>query len=157
MVRLGLGMCAALFTLMLLIPVPMARVGTSVRLTPGATVTARPDGRIGASANLRTWTSLPQDTRVEVPAPQAFVGLQEVSSFAATGPGPEAAATIFQVIAPRAALRAGPAPDARVIGRLKIGQRVEILARLDRDWPYVRLLDSKTEGFVSTSELEPAP
>lgn len=156
MVRLGLGICAALFTLMLLIPVPMARVGTPVRLTGGAAVTAGPDGRIGASANLRTWTSLPQDSHVEVPTPQVFVGLHEVASFAATAPAPEAAATIFQVIAPRAALRAGPAPDARVIGRLKIGQRVEVMARLDRDWPYVRLLDKKTEGFVSKSELEPA-
>lgn len=157
MVRLGLGICAVLFTLMLLIPVPMARIGTPVRLTSGATVTTRPDGRIGASANLQTWTSLPQDTRVEIPAPQAFVGLHEVSSFAATAPGPETAATLFQVIAPRAALRADPAPNARVIGRLKIGQRVEVLTRLERDWPYVRLLDSKTEGFVSMSDLEPAP
>lgn len=157
MVRLGLGICAALFTLMLLIPVPMVRVGTPVRLGPDAALTARPDGRIGASSNLRTWTSLPPDTRVEVPAPQVFVGLHEVSSFAATASGPEAAETVFRVIAPRAALRARPAPDARVIDRLKIGQRVEVLAQLYPDWPYVRPLDGKAEGFVSLSDLEPAP
>jgi hypothetical protein len=133
----------------------MARVGKPVQPTSVTGASFRPDGRIGAPPSLQHWASLEIDTRVEVPAPQLFVGLSEVSSFGAvTEEG--AAPTAYRITAPRAALRAGPALREREIGRLNIGQRVEVMTSFDREWLYVRLLDGKSEGYVHETELEPA-
>lgn len=155
MVRLGLGVCAVSFTVMLLIPVPMARVGVPVSPSPFMAATSRADGPIGAPADRPAWTSLAPDTRVEVPAPRLFTGLSDVSSFGVTteaAPAP----TIYRIAAPRAALRAGPAVGEREIGRLKIGERVEVLTIYDQSWLYVRLADGTTEGYVNETDLAPA-
>jgi hypothetical protein len=155
MVRLGLGMCALAFAVMLLIPVPMARVSKTLATPRAVLVSIRPEGRVGAPVVDHSPLTLAGDTHVEVPAPQRFEGLSEVSSFGATVEEP-AAPLVYRISAPRAALRAGPDLRERALARLNIGQTVEVMTAYDHQWMFIRLPDGQTEGYVNKSDIEAA-
>ncbi|MGL4279851.1 MAG: hypothetical protein ACRCS0_05750 [Albidovulum sp.] len=180
MVRLGLGICAAVFAVMLLIPVqlhPDRRGAFDAPVSqlkqnglPSLSPVAPP--RAGAAL-----VSLPEEIAGEVPAP----AMPEVASIAAMS-GPSAASEaaadesakrrqldlelgirpfmtppdVYRVAVPQAELRAGPSVHERGTSLLAAGDRVEVLSRYAERWAFVRLADGTTEGYLDATMLSPA-
>lgn len=177
MVRWGLGICAAVFAVMLLIPVPL-RPDSYSQVESRAPQAARQNlSAIAAPRAGAALMSLPDAGPAEVPAPDRL----DAASIAATSaplipsetlpepsvdrtllvpalairpvkPAPEA----YRVAAPKADLRAGPSSLERSTALLAEGDRVEVLSRFADRWVFVRLADGTTEGYLDVTLLSPA-
>lgn len=181
MVRWGLGFCAVLFTVMLLIPVPLrpganehgraeARTAENLPVSQKLSPVAAP--RAGAAL-----MSLPDSGPAEVPVP-AMPEVENIAIAAEVAPSldlmPKVSAEkaglnpalailkdkprkeFYQVTASAADLRAGPSPRERSTLQLAKGEKVELLSRFADRWFYVRLADGKTEGYLDATFLSPA-
>lgn len=180
MVRWGLGVFAAVLTVMLLIPAPLRpdRHGhaDTPQGQPGA-VGLQTSSRVAAPQLGVALMSLPEEAPAEAPVPV----MPEAPGIAATtapvipsAPLPEPPgdpARLAQALAPLPAkfrsdvysvavagaeLRAGPSSLERGISLLAEGDRVEVLSRYADRWVFVRLADGTTEGYLDATLLSPA-
>ena len=185
MVRWGLGICAVVFTVMLLIPVPL-RPGAGERGHAEARAADTRPNNLPVSQGLspvaapRAGTalmSLPDSGPVEVPAP-AMPDLASITALTTPDAPPEVLPDVaakktdlipalavlkakprkefYEVTAGTADLRAGPSSRERSILQLDHGERVELLSRFADRWFFVRLADGKTEGYLDATLLSPA-
>jgi hypothetical protein len=180
MVRWGLGICAVVFAVMLLIPVPLRPDRHGHADAPASQFTKHGLPNLSPVAPPRAGAallSLPEQFAGEVPAP----AMPEVANIAsipapiipfATLPEPAGGHThlvpakavapakvrpeVYRVTVQRAELRAGPSIRDRGISLLSDGDRVEVLSRYADRWFFVRLADGKTEGYLDATLLSPA-
>lgn len=180
MVRWGLGICAAVFAVMLLIPVPLRPDRHGHADAPALQFTKQGLPSLSPAAPPRAGAallSLPEQVAGEVPAP-AMPKVANIASIPApiipvatlpelpdghTHPVPAKAVAraklrpeVYRVAVQRAELRAGPSALERGTSLLAAGDRVEVLSRYADRWFFVRLADGKTEGYLDATLLSPA-
>jgi len=171
MVRVGLVICAVVFTVMLFIPMPL-RKGEAIHAPQDLTQDVG-TARVVARHPIAAFTSIEPDRRVEVPAPplpQTDDLLSPVivsgpvdatpEATAVSPPGPKSnpphAQALYRVSHGEAALRAGPSRDNCKLATLGAGDTVDVLTNFDGKWLYVRLSDGRTEGYIEQADLTPA-
>lgn len=180
MVRWGLVFCAVVFTVMLLIPMPLRQGGSShASVVAGRSLSGdRELSPVAAPRAGAALMSLPDAVPAEVPVPMMPAELQSVAATAApaipamsppaaeddkTGVVPALAIRLpkappeaYSVAAAQAELRSGPSSLERSTAKLARGDRVEVLSRFADRWLFVRLADGKTEGYLDATQMSPA-
>lgn len=164
MVRSGLGICAAVFAVMLLIPMPLRPVsGGAAAPVPVVADLPAPQKRVGVPRVVHAFANIPAESLMEVPAPPAplTVALEAPAPLGAAAPSAEGQLADtppperYRVAVPTTELRAGPSLRDRVTEVLSSGDTVAVLTTFDNRWFFVRMLDGRAEGYVDQEALAP--